>query len=126
MYHEFRSHSIRKPKNNEFLKKSEKIKIKASGTQEVSLNYDSIELRYLEQLTDREQTMALGYILKYLELHIFDGTKTMKELLELIEKHIHEKGLEGLFPQEDIKDSLARPRSMEIAGCINRYRNLRF
>lgn len=117
---------IRKPKNNESLRKAEKIKIKASGTQELSLNYDSIELRYLEQLTDREQTMALGYILKYLELHILDGTKTMTELLKLIEKHIDEKGLEGLFHHGDIRDSLARPRSMEIAGCINRYRNLHF
>lgn len=53
-------HSKRCPHPNAALKKDDRLKLKASGTSELSLNYDTVELRYLEQLRDSEQTMALG------------------------------------------------------------------
>ena len=56
-------HSRRCPHPNAALKKDDRLKLKASGTSELSLNYDTVELRYLEQLRDSEQTMALAYIL---------------------------------------------------------------
>lgn len=114
------------PVANPELKKNDRIKIKAFDTQEVSLNYDTIELRYLEQLIDREQTIALGYLLKYAQLSLFDGKRTMDEILSLIEHFITHKGMEALFPSGKVRDSLARPRKIEIAACINRYRKLLF
>ena len=79
-------------------------------------------IRYLEQLRDSEQTMALAYILKYLEVSVMDGQKSMEELAKLIEAQIDSKGLESLFVGADVRASLARPRGLEILGCINRYR----
>ena len=117
-------HSRRCPRPNVALKKDDRIKLKASGTSELSLNYDTVELRYLEQLRDSEQTMALAYILKYLELSVMDGRRSMSELVELIEAQLDSNGLEILFGSPDIRASLARPRALEILACVNRYRRL--
>ena len=115
-------HSRRCPRPNAALKKDDRLKLKASGTSELSLNYDTVELRYLEQLRDSEQTMALAYILKYLEVSVMDGHKNMEELAKLIEAQIDSKGLESLFVGADVRASLARPRGLEILACVNRYR----
>ena len=115
-------HSRRCPRPNAALKKDDRLKLKASGTSELSLNYDTVELRYLEQLRDSEQAMALAYILKYLEVSVMDGHKSMEELAKLIEAQIDSKGLESLFVGADVRASLARPRRLEILACVNRYR----
>ena len=112
------------PRPNGALKKDDRLKLKALGTSELSLNHDTVELRYLEQLRDSEQTMALAYLLKYLELSLMDGRRSMTELADFLEKQLDEKGLESLFPARDVRASLARPRRQEILACVNRYRKL--
>ena len=116
----------RSPRPNAALKKEERLKWKAFGTSELSLAKDTVELRYLEQLKDPEQTAALACILQYLELHVMDGRKTMQELAEAMEKQLDEKGLESLFDKGQVKSSLARPRRQEIEACVKRYRKLFF
>ena len=131
------------PRPNAALKKDDRLKLKAQGTSELSLTYDTVELRYLEQLRDSEQTMALAYLLKYMELSLMDGRRSMTELADLIEKQLDERGLESLFASGgaassaraaaareaaggslDVRSALARPRRQEILACVNRYRKL--
>ena len=112
------------PRPNGALKKDDRLKLKALGTSELSLNHDAVELRYLEQLRDSEQTMALAYLLKYLEISLMDGRRSMTELADLVEKQLDAQGLESLFPSRDVRSSLARPRRQEILACVNRYRKL--
>ena len=133
------------PRPNAVLKKDDRLKLKAQGTSELSLNYDTVELRYLEQLRDSEQTMALAYLLKYMELSLMDGRRSMTDLADLIEKQLDERGLESLFASGgaagsaraaasaareaaggslDVRSALARPRRQEILACVNRYRKL--
>ena len=133
------------PRPNAALKKDDRLKLKAQGTSELSLNYDTVELRYLEQLRDSEQTMALAYLLKYMELSLMDGRRSMTDLADLIEKQLDERGLESLFASGgaassaraaapaareaaggslDVRSALARPRRQEILACVNRYRKL--
>lgn len=116
----------RTPKPNTALKKGQRLKMKTMGTHEILLAKDSIELRYLEQLIDNEQTNSLAYALKYMELHLMDGQKTIPKLLDEIEELMAKKGLEALFDKEYVRSSLAAPRRQELAGCINRYRKLYF
>lgn len=118
--------SNRMPKPNNALKKEQRLKMKTMGTHEMLLAKDSIELRYLEQLIDSEQTNSLAYALKYMELHLMNGQKTISQLLDTVETLIEEKGLEALFDKEYVRSSLAAPRRQELAGCINRYRKLYF
>lgn len=118
--------SRRMPKPNNGLKKEQRLKMKTMGTHEMLLAKDSIELRYMEQLIDSEQTNSLAYGLKYMQLHLMDGKKTIPELLDAIDKLIADQGLEALFDKEYVRSSLAAPRRQELAGCINRYRKLYF
>ena len=116
---------LRCPAPDMALKKEDRIKIKSMGTSELSLNKESVELRYLEQLKDHEQSAALAYLLKYAELKLMDGNKDLKQIGDFLEKQLDEKGLESLFDHGDVSAQLARPREQEILACINRYRRLK-
>ena len=106
------------------LRKEDRIKIKTMGTSELSLAKENVELRYLEQLKDQEQTAALAYLLKYAELKLMDGRKNLRQIGDLLEEQLDRKGLESLFEHGDVSAQLARPRKQEIMACINRYRRL--
>ena len=112
------------PRANAAVKRDDRLKLKAMGTHELLLGRDAVELRYLEQLRDGEQTMALAYLLKYLQLSAMDGKKNMAALADELEALLEQKGLEGLFEHGDVRSSLARPRRQEILACVNRYRQL--
>ena len=112
------------PRANAAVKRDDRLKLKAMGTHELLLGRDAVELRYLEQLRDGEQTMALAYLLKFLQLQVMDGKKNMPALADQLEALLNNQGLEGLFEHGDVRSSLARPRRQEILACVNRYRQL--
>ena len=68
--------------------------------------------------------MALAYLLKYMELQVFDGKKDLTRAADQVEALLDSKGLEALFERGDVRSSLARPRRQEILACANRYRRL--
>lgn len=107
------------------LRKEDRIKIRTTGTSELSVAKENVELRYLEQLKDQEQTAALAYLLKYAQLKVLDGKKDLRQIGDLLEEQLDRKGLESLFERGDVSAQLARPRKQEIMACINRYRRLR-
>lgn len=107
------------------LRKDDRIKIRTMGTSELSLSKENVELRYLEQLKDQEQTAALAYLLKYAQLKMMDGKKDLRRIGDLLEEQLDQKGLESLFERGDVASQLARPRKQEILACINRYRRLK-
>ena len=116
---------MRRPAPDPALKKEDRIKIRTTGTSELSLNKESVELRYLEQLKDQEQSAALAYLLKYVQLKLMDGRKDLKQIGDIMEEQLDSKGLESLFDRGDVSAQLARPRRQEIMACINRYRKLK-
>lgn len=120
------SDNMRAPKANQALKKDPRLKMKTMGTNEMLLAKDAIELRYLEQLIDPDQTNALAYALKYLELNRMNGSRTVPQLLDDIEALTASKGLSALYDKEYVRSGLAMPRRQEIAACLNRYRKLYF
>lgn len=107
------------------LRKEDRIKMKAMGTSELSIARENVELRYLEQLKDQEQSMALAYLLKYAQLKMMDGRKDLRQIGDLLEEQLNRSGLESLFERGDVSSQLARPRKQEIMACINRYRRLK-
>ncbi len=107
------------------LRKEDRLKMKAMGTSEISIAKENVELRYLEQLKDQEQSMALAYLLKYAQLKMMDGRKDLRRIGDALEEQLDKSGLESLFERGDVSSQLARPRKQEIMACINRYRRLR-
>ncbi len=116
----YRNSRIMKPDMS--LKKEERLKMKSFGTDEISIAKKTVELRYLEQLKDTEQTTALGYALKQMHLSLLDGKKSLAQVVDVLEEQMDKDGLESLFGKGEVSASLARPRRQEIFACMNRYR----
>lgn len=106
--------------------RSERVKVKTTGCDTVTINHDNIDMRYVEQLADNEQMSALGYILTYLIQNSFDGKKTMRQLVENVGKQLTQKGFSGVCGGSYLPSNLAMPREQEIFACLNRYRKVLF
>ena len=111
------------PQGSEEFGQGDRIKLKTLGRDGVSINRETIDLRYVEQLTDPEQLTALGYCLVYAQKYLMDGRHTLQQVVEELEQIMDCKGLEALCGREEA--FLARPRRQEIFACFNRYRGLK-
>ena len=116
----------RKCRCNGSLKRERRIKLKTMGKDGFSVNKELVELRYIEQIADAEQTTALSYCLLYLEMHIFDGKKTLQQAINELFAIIEKEGLAAITGGSYVRSGLAMPRRQEVFACINRYRNLQF
>ena len=115
----------RVPSCNMALRRDDRLKTRTRGTDDVQLGHENIDLRYLEQLADQEQTAALSYILALAEKNLLDGRKTMTQLVDAICALMDQKGLAGLSSGGYLPTDLAMPRRQEIFACFNRYRGLK-
>ena len=106
------------------MKGNSRVKIKVMGKDGISMNKETIDLRYLEQLADSEQTAALGYMIKYAECNLLDGKKDLRTIVDLLENLIRQKGLAAVTESSYLPSNLAMPRRQEIFACFNRYRGL--
>ena len=106
-------------------KSNDRFKMKTLGMDSVMINHDTIELRYVEQLADSEQLYALGCLVKYAQLQIFDGRKTLTEAVDVLDRLLQDKGLSAVCGGSYVPSGLAMPRRQEIFACLNRYRALK-
>ena len=60
--------------------------MKTMGKESVMINRDTIDLRYLEQITDSEQVAALGYCVRYAQKHLIDGKKNLIQIVDELEE----------------------------------------
>ncbi len=111
------------PKQNPVFKAS-RIRVKGLGLDGVELEKERIDLRLVEQIADVEQAVALGWMLKYAEQHLFNGKRTLQEIVNFLMKLVQEGGLGKLSETGDIPNGLAMPRPQEVFACFNRYRGL--
>jgi predicted ABC-class ATPase len=110
---------------NYALKKERRLKIKTLGKDSFSINKDQVDLRYVEQITDSEQTAALGRCLLCLAMKIFDGKKTLTQAIDELYRMIETKGLGAILDGSYVPCGYALPRKQEIFSCVNRYRKLK-
>lgn len=115
----------RAPGYNPALRKDDRLKTKVHGRENIQLGREDIDLRYLEQLADSEQTAALSFMLALAEKNLFNGQTTMKALVDSLLSLIEKKGLEALSGSGYLPIDLAVPRRQEIFACFNRYRSLK-
>ena len=115
----------RRPRASQGFRDGDRLKLKNLGRDGLLINRENIDLRYLEQLADSEQTAALGYCLIYAEKHLMDGRRTLQEIVDELEKLMDEKGLWAITESRAAVPSAARPRRQEIFGCFDRFRGLR-
>lgn len=109
---------------NRKLAGNDRIKMKTMGMDGISIDRETIDLRYLEQLADPEQLSMLAQLVKYAELRLFDGKKNLVQVVDILEKKMQENGFEGICGERNVFSGLAMPRRQEIFACLNRYRKL--
>ncbi|MCH5338930.1 MAG: ABC-ATPase domain-containing protein [Acetatifactor sp.] len=103
--------------------KEDRVKMKALGMDGFSINRETVDMRYVEQLADPEQLTSLAYMVKHMKLHSFDGTRTLQEAVERLYEEIGIKGFTA-FCGTDVPGNLAMPRKQELYAALNRSREL--
>lgn len=99
----------------------ERMKIKTFGRDTFSIDKENIDLRYVEQIADAEQTTALAYLLRYGLEKVIDGRRTPREIAKCLSDTLEKQGWEP-FCGSYIPCGLAKPRTQEIFACLNRFR----
>lgn len=100
----------------------ERLKVKTLGVDGFMLGKQNVDLRYIEQLIDSEQTAALGLLLKYTVEHLVDGKRTISETAQWLEQKLEQEGMVFTAEHGVISGGYAIPRIQEIYSCLNRYR----
>ncbi|MCM1038557.1 MAG: ABC-ATPase domain-containing protein [Ruminococcus sp.] len=99
----------------------ERLKIKRMGKTAFSIGKENLDLRYVEQLVDEEQTQTLAYLLRYAKEHYGDQKNDIKGIVKALENILITKGLAGICDKDNVPSGLAMPRVQEIFACFNRY-----
>lgn len=89
------------------------FKMKCHGKDSFSIGKDTVDLRYIEQLTDKEQTAALGELLRYAQEYLVDGKRTISEIISVLQNKIEKDGFSAFFGNSYIPCGLAVPRMQE-------------
>lgn len=104
------------------LRKTDRLKIKTLSVDSFLIDHDEVNLRGLSQIADREQTQTLAAILRYMELHLLDGKKSLSRAVSEMTALLAVKGLEVLFDGSYAANGLCEVRPQEIFCTLNRYR----
>ena len=100
------------------------IHLKAKGLKTLLFGREEIDLSCVEQIVEDGQVLAIGYALLYGRERYMDGRRTLREILEGIERDMEEKGLDVISPFPYPPD-LVRFRPQELAAALNRLRSLK-
>lgn len=107
-------------KRNMIQKGPKGVKIKGIGVDILSINREDINLRAIEQLVDNEQVNAIGYIMKWADDNVINGSIDLNKIVDEALKYINNNGLIGISNG----GNMAMPRKIEIMAAFNRLRNL--
>lgn len=100
------------------------IRLKINGKNTVSIDKDSINTRYLEQLVDEEQLRMIGYLFAYMNHFVFDSNTNLQNAVENVFRLLNNDGLREIFENKMIPCNLAIPRKQELFMCLNRFRKI--
>ena len=113
------------PRTAKGFRENDRIKMKTMGRESVMINKESIDLRYVEQITDSEQVTALGYCMRYAQKNIMNGKKDLRQIVDELERVIEKGTLAALCESRSSISCMAMPRRQEIFACFDRYRSLK-
>ena len=102
---------------------TERPKIRARGTDALSIGESTVELRGVEQIVDPSQVTGIGLMLvSSVRRGVLDGERSVAEVLEVLAADIAERGVEAV--DEKFVGDFAVPRPWEVAAALNRLRVL--
>lgn len=96
-------------------------KVKTLGKTSFMIDKETLDLRYVEQLVDSEQTAALSYLLRYAKEHYAGSGMTLLQLVNELSAVLEKQGISAVCDSSYVPVNLAMPRRQEIFACFNRY-----
>ncbi len=99
-----------------------RIKVRVHDKHSFQVAKEPVDLRFVEQLADSEQTAALAQMLRYcLEKGLLERC-TVQETVATLLKAYEADGLSVFSDASYAAMGLAMPRVQEIYACLNRFR----
>lgn len=104
--------------------REDRIKVKVFGKDSIQIDRSPVDLRFVEQLIDPEQTNTLSQILRYCVEHQLLDRFPLTQAAEILLKEIEKGGIAAIGDSSYAACGMAMPRVQEIFACLNRYRNV--
>lgn len=101
----------------------EEAVIQTNGRLQLLFGRHIVDLSAVPQIADVHQTLAIGWLLYHAKLYHLDDSRTVSEILDLLDKDLATDGMDAIT--RDLRGDLARPRRFEIAAALNRLNSLR-
>ena len=99
--------------------RQERLKVKRFGKTAFSVGDRELDLRYVEQLVDAGQTLALAYMVRYAREHL--AGQSVEEISAALLRLMESEGLGAVCGNAVVPAGLTLPRLQEIFACFNRY-----
>lgn len=99
----------------------ERVKMKVMGKDSISINKETIDLRYVEQLVETGQLAGLVNVVWYIRTNFLSENMSMTEAVDRIEKLLNTCGFEKICAGR-VPGNITVPRRQEIFACLNRWR----
>ncbi|MEB3370899.1 ABC-ATPase domain-containing protein [Saccharopolyspora mangrovi] len=102
---------------------TERPKIRARGTDALTVGESTVELRGVEQIVDASQVTGIGLALVGCARRgVLDGQRSIAEVVKILAAEFAERGVEAV--DERFAGDFAVPRPLEVAAALNRLRAL--
>lgn len=99
----------------------DRVKMKVMGKDSISINKETIDLRYVEQLVDTGQLAGLANVVWYIRKNLLLEKMSMIEAVNQVEALLRVSGFEKICAGR-VPGNLIVPRRQEIFACLNRWR----
>ena len=99
----------------------ERLKVRSQGRDAFSLGKENVDVRFVEQIADSEQTAALAHLLRYGLERFADGACPLTEAVERLFAVLEREGW-APFCGSFVPCGLAKPRKQEVFAALNRFR----
>lgn len=100
----------------------DRIKVKVFGRDSFQVAKEPVDLRFVEQLADSEQTAALAQMVRFCLERDLLSRYTLHETVSLLMREYEKKGLAAFNSSSYTAMGLCMPRKQEIFACLNRFR----
>ena len=97
---------------------------RARGLDRFQLDREEIDVADVSGIVDPGQTEAIAHALRALLEQRFDGISSLAECLEDLDALLDDEGLDALCSIHERPAFLVRPRMVDVAGAVDRYRGL--
>lgn len=116
--------TVRSPKRTR--PATDRPKTRSTGLNSISLDRETIDVYDLEQIVDPGQTEAIAWAVRGVLENMADGQTPLPDLMAELEVRLDTDGFDVFtrFGARKFPAFMARPRMVDVAAAINRYRAL--